>query len=121
MKKVLVKVDEALWARVRARALESKKSVPEVVEWAFRMYLASKTEPVIENVSTVQYSKVEESAGFQGPTVLETLRRPTAAEIAALVNTVKPGSVTTGRRLTTTAPGDESGSQVRDDDDFNTF
>ncbi len=111
MKPVLVKVDEAQWAAMRSRALALKKPIHEVVQWAFRLYLGNRGESTSEEPRQAERAPAVESTG----------RRPNAAELAALINTVKPGSVTTGRRLTTTAPGDESGSQVRDDDDFNTF
>jgi len=44
VKKVLVKVEETLWARMRARALEAHKPVSDVVAWAFRQYLTPTTD-----------------------------------------------------------------------------
>lgn len=112
-KRVLVGVDEGLWKGMKARASLLGKSVPEVVNWAFRVYLSNQEDSGVESPKNI----AEMAAGGVSGSVESESQAERVARVRALMNAEVPGSVTTGRALTTTARGDESGSQERSDDD----
>lgn len=127
MKKVLVTVDEALWGKMKARAAERDCNVSDCVGWAFRQYLSSGVDvPVDEWVlrgvraASVERSGADTAAEVAPAEATGRGGRPTVAELMRQINAKVPGAVVSGREMARAREarrGDESGSQVRDDDE----
>jgi len=100
-----VAVEEGIWRQVKARASETGKSIPEAVEWAFRLYLGNQ-KPLREEPVPL-------------PRDVDTLSP--VERLSALVNQrVGGGVIKTAKQVAMERErmrGDESGSQVPYDEE----